>query len=73
MACTAVGDSAANPSDNPAAPMAMTWNGTSWRLAATADPTGGGGLSSVSCTTPATCVAVGAAGNSTLVEVSPSG
>ncbi len=72
-ACTAVGDSSTSYQDNTSAPMAMTWNGTSWRLAATTDPTGGGGLRSVSCTPATACVAVGVAGSSTLVEVSPAG
>jgi hypothetical protein len=72
--CTAVGDfTTSNGNNPPSTPLAMTWNGTSWRLATTTDPTGGGGLNSVSCTTPSTCVAVGAAGTSTLVEVSPAG
>ena len=73
-ACTAVGDSSASQNGNPAAPMAMTWNGTTWQLATTADPAGGGGFRSVSCTAPGTCVGVGVGGGTnTLVEVSPAG
>lgn len=73
-ACTAVGSSAANYNDYPSVTMAMTWNGASWRLASTPAPAGkSSGLNGVSCTAPADCVAVGAAGTSTLVEVSPAG
>ena len=67
--CTAVGNSATSYQDNPTATLAMTWNGTSWALATTPTPTGGGGLAGVTCS-PASCVAVGTAGSSTLVEVS---
>ena len=73
-ACTAVGESATNLNDFPSATMAMTWNGTSWQLAATPNRAGTSDvLSGVSCTTPTTCVAVGSSFKSpagaTLVEV----
>ena len=74
-ACTAVGQSANNLNDSPSVTMAMTWNGTSWQLAATPNRAGTSDvLSGVSCTTPTTCVAVGSSLNfpsgATLVEVS---
>ena len=74
-ACTAVGESATNLNAFPSTTMAMTWNGTSWQLAATPNRAGTSNeLSGVSCTTPTTCVAVGSSLNfpsgATLVEVS---
>jgi hypothetical protein len=72
-ACSAVGDSATSSSSTVSATMAMTWNGTSWKLASTPTPTGGGAFAAVSCTTATDCVAVGSASASTLVEVSPAG
>jgi len=73
-ACTAVGESATNLNAFPSTTMAMTWNGTSWQLAATPNRAGTSDvLSGVSCTTPTTCVAVGSSFKSptgaTLVEV----
>jgi len=74
--CTAVGQSANNLNDSPSVTMAMTWNGTSWQLAATPNRAGTSDvLSGVSCITPTTCVAVGSSfktfpSGATLVEVS---
>lgn len=73
--CTAVGQSATNLNDSPSTTEAMTWNGTSWQLAATPNRAGtSDALNGVSCTTPTTCVAVGSSFNfpsgATLVEVS---
>jgi hypothetical protein len=60
-ACTAVGnyvDSAGSET------LAERWNGAVWTIQATPDPPSDGGdvLAGVSCTSPSTCTAVGAAG-----------
>ena len=67
--CMAVGSFSATPG-GPGATLAEAWNGTSWRLLATADPSGaaGRGLSSVSCTSASRCMAVGEHGTHTLAE-----
>lgn len=74
--CTAVGGITSKASGEPSSTLALTWNGTAWRRAVTANPPGASNeLSAVSCTAPATCVAVGDSVNggaaATLVEVSP--
>jgi len=74
--CTAVGGISSQVSGNPSATLALTWNGTAWRRAVTANRPGRSNeLSAVSCTTLATCVAVGDSAKggtaTTLVEVSP--
>jgi hypothetical protein len=58
-ACTAVGDS--ENGSNETATLAERWNGTSWAIQPTADPTGTkyASLSSVSCTSAGACTAVG--------------
>ena len=57
----------------PAAPRTLVehWNGTTWSVVPSANPSGGGRLSGISCLTNAHCVAVGAssaASSTTLVE-----
>jgi hypothetical protein len=58
-ACTAVGSYTDNAGHT--ATLAETWNGTSWSLQTTPDPSGASGsaLSGVACTTPDACTAVG--------------
>jgi hypothetical protein len=68
-ACTAVGDFTS--SDNgPEATLVERWNGTSWSIQPTPNPTGPGSyLSGVSCTSPTACTAVGAFTNSASVQL----
>lgn len=47
--------------------LAISWNGTSWRLTTPARP--GGGLADVSCPRPDRCLAVGQVGTRTLAEL----
>ena len=58
VACTAVG---AHTGSAPVDTLAESWDGTHWSLEATPTPTGSYGafLTSVSCTSATTCVAVG--------------
>ena len=58
-ACTAVG--AAGADSGPQVTLAERWNGTSWAVQHTPNPTGvrGSSLSAVSCTSVTACVAVG--------------
>jgi hypothetical protein len=44
------------------------WNGSTWGIQPTANPTGGGGLTRVSCSAPTACTALGQASGTTLVE-----
>jgi hypothetical protein len=57
--CMAVGQYVR--SDRTARPLAETWDGTAWRLAAPPNPAGGidSGLVAVSCVSPTSCEAVG--------------
>ena len=67
-ACTAVG--AANPFTPNATTLAERWNGTSWSLQATPNPSQGGGeLLSVSCASASACTATGNSTNSSGVSV----
>ncbi len=52
------------------APLIEHWNGTAWSIASTANPPGAadGTLSSVACTGPSSCVAVGSSSNGTMIE-----
>lgn len=75
--CAAVGQWASNLNDYPSSAMALTWNGTSWRLDTTANPNGNSALNAVSCVAGSGCVAVGGTSVSlnnleTLIEVSRS-
>jgi len=65
-ACTAVGDT----SNNAAAPLIERWNGTAWSIVAGASTGDYTSLSSVSCSSSTSCVAVGvdAASNGALIE-----
>src|SRR5438132_9152190 len=58
-ACTAVGDYSA--SSNETHTLAERWNGTSWAIQATPNPSGaqGSGLSGVACASTSACTAVG--------------
>ena len=62
-ACTAVGDF--YNSSGTAVTLAERWNGTSWKIQSTPNPTGAGGshLKDVSCTTATACTAVGSSYN----------
>ena len=67
-ACTAVG--ATNPFTPNATTLAERWNGTSWSLQATPNPSQGGGeLLSVSCASASACTATGNSTNSSGVSV----
>jgi hypothetical protein len=72
-ACTAVGFGT-DSSGNPVSPLAERWNGTRWSIQATPNPSPGGLLAGVSCTSVTACTAVGnlngtaSAGSTTLVE-----
>ncbi len=59
LRCTAVGDW--QPSSGPAVTFAERWNGKKWSIQHTAKPSGAtsSDLSSISCTAPAACTAVG--------------
>jgi len=63
-ACTAVGGSSTM---TPGATLAERWNGTTWSIQPTPNPTGaqGSGLGGVSCASATTCTAVGGSGNGT--------
>ena len=71
--CTAVGFST-DSSGNPAATLAERWNGTRWSIQPTPNPSPGGLLAAVSCTSASDCTAAGNlngtahAGSTTLVE-----
>lgn len=60
--CVAVGSYSAvdNPYRAEYATLAETWNGTAWSLAATPSPSNRAVLRSVACTSPTSCLAVGA-------------
>jgi hypothetical protein len=62
-ACTAVGYQRNN--SGVAVPLAMAWNGTSWSIQATPNPSGAHGmfLNGVSCNSPNACTAVGTTGD----------
>ena len=62
-ACMAVGQLTDFPQGNPRGTLAETFDGTTWRIVPTPNPDGApnGALNGVSCTSPSTCVAVGAA------------
>ncbi len=62
-ACTAVGYHQNN--SGVAVPLAMAWNGTSWSIQATPNPSGAHGmfLNGVSCNSPNACTAVGSTGD----------
>ena len=55
--CIAVGDD--DSGGGPLHPLSARWNGTAWQVLATPIPGGAGGLTSVSCPRPASCMAVG--------------
>jgi hypothetical protein len=60
--CTAVGDAGPTPfpAEPGAAPLAETWDGTSWTIQNTPTPGGfASSLDAVSCPTPTVCTAVG--------------
>lgn len=65
-ACTAVGYHDNN--DGIALPLAEAWNGTSWSIQATPNPSGAHGmfLNGVSCSSPNACTAVGSTGDGRL-------
>jgi hypothetical protein len=65
----AVGSSAASAS-GPSRTLAEAWNGTSWRILTTINPSGtaASSLASVSCTSAARCIAVGDDGTRALAE-----
>jgi hypothetical protein len=68
-ACTAVGsyfDSVAKAEKT----LAERWDGTSWTIQNTPEPSGadGASLTGVSCTSPTACTAVGSAGGQALIE-----
>jgi hypothetical protein len=48
--------------------LAEHWDGSSWTIDTPPTPSGFDGLSGVTCTSPATCIAVGSAGGATLAE-----
>jgi len=60
-ACEAVGDWSTSPNGLPESTLAQRWDGTSWSLQTTPNPTGAqtASLSAVACTTSTSCVAVG--------------
>ena len=62
-ACTAVGTHAVPTGNLVNATLAEQWNGEAWKVQPTPNPrgSGGAGLGSVACTSPASCMAVGAA------------
>jgi len=65
--CMAVGYTATAVA-SPVVPLAEQWNGTTWSITATPEPSGGGKLTGISCASPSACMAVGQngpAGNST--------
>jgi hypothetical protein len=68
--CTAVGTSVGGPFDVFTRPLIERWNGRRWAIQRTPRPPGSSlsELSSVSCTSPTACTAVGDADGSTLVE-----
>jgi hypothetical protein len=59
--CVAVGGSAAGDPPGPYAPLVERWNGTAWAIEPVPAPLHGlsSRLSSVSCTSPSACIAVG--------------
>src|SRR5215472_5651482 len=58
--CLAVGGHANPFTEIPPGTLAERWNGTAWRIQPTPNPPGGGWfLTSVSCTSPSACTAVG--------------
>jgi hypothetical protein len=71
--CTAVGAST-DSSGNPVVTLAERWNGTRWSIQATPNPSPGGVLAGVTCTSMTACTAVGNlngtahSGTTTLVE-----
>jgi hypothetical protein len=66
--CTAVGDYIDSSSDEDT--LAEAWNGSSWSVQTTPNPSGGevSALSGVSCTSSSACTAVGASGADSLAE-----
>jgi hypothetical protein len=56
--CIAVGDHNTGGA-SPLVPLAARWNGTAWKVLKTPIPGGAGGLTSVWCSRPVTCMAVG--------------
>ena len=62
--CVSVGRAGATPFDSSGAMLAQMWNGSSWRVMHTPTPARGKGnqLQSVSCPSPARCIAVGQGG-----------
>ena len=60
-ACVAVGETSGQPNANVNSTLAEAWNGTTWALLSTPNPSGtvSNILASVSCTSAVACVAVG--------------
>ena len=66
--CTAVGFSSPGTGENT---LAERWNGTSWKVQSTPEPSGGPGsytLTGVSCTSASACTAIGDYGNTLVLE-----
>jgi hypothetical protein len=69
-ACTAVGYANTGGGNGPSVSVAAQWNGSVWRLTPTPQPAGSATtkLSSVSCSSPAACLAVGTSASASLIE-----
>jgi len=64
--CLAVGTQ--DPSQGGARTLAERWNGTTWSIVTTPNPSGDGSLAGVECTSASSCLAVGESNGMTLVE-----
>jgi hypothetical protein len=66
--CVAAGSNAVGPVHQPLnlADLGLIWNGRTWRID---NPGGPGGVSTVSCSSPTLCVAIGRPGTATLAKL----